>query len=202
MDTSLGRLCLWNSYPLFTFSIHEICCELFLDLSRFFFRFQPRYFIQNIYCKCKLNKLSCIIRINVISKFFFTHLNCQSTRKKEDKKTYFVSIHISHKKIRSNLLLKSRPKTKQNYILVTSILLRHLVNNFDTLKENEWKIHLITLLWEPSILSLMLLYCFHVSTSTLSWHVLTNNALAIVYIGTPSSLRNKSLWHTFSLMIS
>ena len=41
--------------------------------------------------------------------------------------------------------------------------------------------------------------CFRISTPTLSLHVLTNYALALVYLETPSSLRSMLFWLSFSL---
>ena len=47
-----------------------------------------------------------------------------------NKHNLFQSTQITND--RSYLLLNSRLKTKQNYILITSILSRHLANSFDS----------------------------------------------------------------------
>ena len=57
-------------------------------------------------------------------------------------------------------------KLKKHYILVTSILSRYLANNLDALKEHKSKIDLITLLREPSILSLSAEQCLYTSESS------------------------------------
>ena len=44
---------------------------------------------------------------------------------------------------KSYLLLKSRLITKKHYIIVTSVLPRHLADNFDNLKEHKSKVDLI-----------------------------------------------------------
>ena len=100
---------------------------------------------------------------------------------------------------RSHVSLNSRLKTEQYYILDTSILSCHLADSFHTMKEHESKIDLITVVWELSILSLRLYHCFRISTSTLYRRVLTNNVLALVYLGSSGSLLNMSSWLTSSL---